>query len=359
MTKDAFYFSHDANARHDPKILEMRATYGAQGYGWYWMIIEILRDQEDYRIKIKDGVWGALSLDLNADKDEIKKFVSDCVNQFELLSNDGGYIWSNSLIRRMAKREEIAKLRSEAGKIGGSVKRQKAVITENIDTEHEWQEMIKFFDSRCVKCGSEVGNNMFVKDLIIPINQGGIDDISNLQPLCQTCSQSKDDNNTDYRVIFCQANDMQMPSNWQSNQSKERKGKEIKIKEIKGEESKSNTYAQTSKPKSEPNMQDSPILFNFSTKDWVGITDNHRKIWNEAYPECDIDSELARMKAWILSAGSKGHKKNWQKFITGWLSRAREQKGVKIQECKKHFANERDYTGEELQDITRRFYDEQ
>ena len=56
--KDAYYFSHDSNARHDPKILEMRAAYGAKGYGWYWMIIEILRDQEAYRIKVKDSIWG-------------------------------------------------------------------------------------------------------------------------------------------------------------------------------------------------------------------------------------------------------------------------------------------------------------
>ena len=99
--KDAYYFSHDSNARHDPKILEMRAAYGAKGYGWYWMIIEILRDQEDYRIKVKSNVYAGLALDLNADKEELKQFITDCINEFELLESDGNYVWSNSLKQRM------------------------------------------------------------------------------------------------------------------------------------------------------------------------------------------------------------------------------------------------------------------
>ena len=138
------------------------------------------------------------------------------------------------------------------------------------------------------------------------------------------------------------------------------KVKESKVNKSKLNEIKVNTYAQTSKTESELKMQESLIIFNFSTKKWEGISDSHRKIWNEAYPECNIDSELARMKAWILSAGSKGHKKNWQKFITGWLSRTKEKKEAKIHGSdRRHFENERDYTDEELQKITRGFYDEQ
>ena len=31
--KDAYFFSHDCNARNDPKILALRSVYGAEGYG--------------------------------------------------------------------------------------------------------------------------------------------------------------------------------------------------------------------------------------------------------------------------------------------------------------------------------------
>ena len=46
--KDAYYFPHDCNARNDPKILALRSVFGAEGYGVYWMLIEILREQPDY-----------------------------------------------------------------------------------------------------------------------------------------------------------------------------------------------------------------------------------------------------------------------------------------------------------------------
>ena len=42
MAKDAYYFSHDANARLDPKNQAMICKYGMAGYGMYWIIIEML-----------------------------------------------------------------------------------------------------------------------------------------------------------------------------------------------------------------------------------------------------------------------------------------------------------------------------
>jgi hypothetical protein len=256
--KDAYYFPHDSNARHDPKILEMRAAYGAKGYGLFWMIIEILRDQEAYRIKVKDNFYAGLALDLNADKEEIKQFITDCMNEFELLESDGNYVWSNSLKLRMEHLDE---------------KREKARNAANIRWKNEPGKPTGDTDAMQTHCGSNAS----------------------------------------------------------------------KVKE-----SKLNTYAKTSDTESELYESDSSILFNFSIKKWEGISDSHRKIWHEAYPDCDIGTELAKMKAWILSAGSKGHKKNWQRFIIGWLSRTREQKGAKTNGSdRKHFENERVYTTKE------------
>ena len=52
MAKDAYYFSHDANARQDPKILEMISVYGIEGYGRYWILVEMLREQSDYTLSL-------------------------------------------------------------------------------------------------------------------------------------------------------------------------------------------------------------------------------------------------------------------------------------------------------------------
>jgi hypothetical protein len=100
--KDAYYFSHDSNARHDPKILSMISVYGMAGYGWYWVIIEILREQEDYKFSItKEHSYNAIAMQLYIDCNAAKKFIDDCINEFELFVSDGQCFWSESLLERM------------------------------------------------------------------------------------------------------------------------------------------------------------------------------------------------------------------------------------------------------------------
>ena len=115
--KEAYYFSHDSNARHDPKILAMRSLYGGEGYGWYWMIIEILREQPSYKHPIEGKYWGnALAMQLQCDRNAIEKFVHDCINEFELFSSDKKHFWSDSLNKRMKLMEDRSKNAKKAAK---------------------------------------------------------------------------------------------------------------------------------------------------------------------------------------------------------------------------------------------------
>ena len=57
MKKESFYFSHDANAHIDDKILELRSEYNWEGYGIFWVLIEILRSQSDYTYQLSDDTW--------------------------------------------------------------------------------------------------------------------------------------------------------------------------------------------------------------------------------------------------------------------------------------------------------------
>jgi hypothetical protein len=54
MKKDAFYFPHFANARHDRKIKRVTKELGIEGYGIYFMLLEVLREQQDFRYPISD-----------------------------------------------------------------------------------------------------------------------------------------------------------------------------------------------------------------------------------------------------------------------------------------------------------------
>ena len=54
MTKDAFYFPHFSNARNDRKLRRLRKELGIEGYGIYFMVLEVLRDQEGFKYPLED-----------------------------------------------------------------------------------------------------------------------------------------------------------------------------------------------------------------------------------------------------------------------------------------------------------------
>ena len=117
--KDAYYFPHDYNARNDPKILALRSVFGAEGYGVYWMMIERLREQPDYKLQVTKYLYNALAMQTQVQKEHLQEIVEACCNDFvegdsPLLVNDGQYIYSSSLLRRMQRVDEISETRREA-----------------------------------------------------------------------------------------------------------------------------------------------------------------------------------------------------------------------------------------------------
>ena len=71
----------------------------------------------------------------------------------------------------------------------------------------------------------------------------------------------------------------------------------------------------------------SKINFNFKTRDWENITGEDKKVWEEAYPACDIDIEFLKMKAWLLANPDK-RKYNYKRFINNWLSKQQDKGGT-------------------------------
>jgi uncharacterized phage protein (TIGR02220 family) len=234
LPKDAYYFSHDANARHDPKIIALRSVYGAEGYGWYWMIVEMMREQENYRLSLNSSryTFQILSNQLQCTPEKAKQFIDDCIGEFGLFQSDGDSFWSESLVRRMKKREELREIRSEAGRRGGENRaiRMKIAKSKGSHTKEEWDEMVALFDNKCVRCGADI-EGAPTKDHIIPIYQGGSDSIFNIQPLCKQCNSSKGPENIDFRETFCEKHGKQMLGKWLAKST--RKGKESKVNKSK------------------------------------------------------------------------------------------------------------------------------
>ena len=119
--KDAYFFSHDCNARNDPKILALRSVYGAEGYGVYFMLVEILREQPDYKLAVNKYIWSTLAMQMQVEASKLEQIINDCCTEFSengntLLVNDREYLYSASLLRRMGKVDDISNLRREAAR---------------------------------------------------------------------------------------------------------------------------------------------------------------------------------------------------------------------------------------------------
>jgi hypothetical protein len=100
--KKVLYFSHDADARRDPKMAALIARTGMEGYGQFWVIIEILREQDAFRLPCKSWAFEALGAEMRITPGEAQTFVETLCKSFDLLRTDGKAFWSDSLDRRMA-----------------------------------------------------------------------------------------------------------------------------------------------------------------------------------------------------------------------------------------------------------------
>lgn len=243
------YFPHDSNARNSERLIRLRMKHGAEGYGVYFMILERLREEAGY---VSASDYEMMAFDFRVDVDLVRSVVED----FGLFmpTADGKGFYSESLKRRMEYKDEKLKKRSEAGKCGAQARhgnspdesgtqpdggagetpmsnselrsmRMRLAREKGTHTKEEWEEMKSFFNE-CVICGSK---DKLVKDHITPIYQGGSDAITNLQPLCQSCNSRKGSDNTDYRLAFCLAKNVEMPGKWLAK-NVEMPGKKSKVK---------------------------------------------------------------------------------------------------------------------------------
>jgi hypothetical protein len=98
MAKDAYWFRHDANARNDIKVIELRSLHGYEGYGIYFSIIEVMREQSSYTIS--ESKIGMVALALGLPLDKLKTVLDDCIS-IGLFERHDGEILSQSFLLRM------------------------------------------------------------------------------------------------------------------------------------------------------------------------------------------------------------------------------------------------------------------
>ena len=115
MPKDCYYFSHDNNARNDEKILCLMAEYGIEGYGIYWVIVEMMHEAENTELRhdTLNGIAFRFSLPITTLQGALSLAIT-----LKLFESDGVVFWSNSLRSRKATWKEKHNKLSESGKAG-------------------------------------------------------------------------------------------------------------------------------------------------------------------------------------------------------------------------------------------------
>lgn len=109
--QESLWLKHDADASGDPKIVKLISVYNYAGYGRFWRIIEMLRMEQDNRIPLigKYAYTGVADL-LKMSTEDAEKFITDCVDEFDLFVIEDGYLFSNRVINDMldvnAKRQQ-------------------------------------------------------------------------------------------------------------------------------------------------------------------------------------------------------------------------------------------------------------
>lgn len=116
--KEAYYFRHDANARADERILELRAEYGWAGYGQWWAIVEQLRDASQYRLN--NVKISGLAIGMSILTPDLRKFLDSCIALGLLAVDEEGYFYSPSLCRRMEPWDTKRAALVDAGKRGAA-----------------------------------------------------------------------------------------------------------------------------------------------------------------------------------------------------------------------------------------------
>lgn len=115
--ESAFWFKHDSNAKDDPKVSLLIDQLGLEGYGAFWMLLETLREQPGYIYPVK--LLPTLARKYMITTEKLKTVV---YNYALFTVKEDNIFYSEGLIKRMDKYNEIKELRRDAGRKGGLAK---------------------------------------------------------------------------------------------------------------------------------------------------------------------------------------------------------------------------------------------
>lgn len=95
------------------------------------------------------------------------------------------------------------------------------------------------------------------------------------------------------------------------------------------------------------------IYFSFEERKFFNILIEDKSGWKDAYPAVDIESELRKMREWLLANPSK-RKSNYRKFINNWLSREQDKGGSQKIE-KPYYLSKKERDQKSIDDLVNKY----
>ena len=113
-----YWFKHDIDARNDDKIVRLRMDMGAEGYGIYFMILELLANSEGY--KLSDN-YKVIAYRINSTEELVEQVVQSYgLFEFENDFNDLKFFYSPRLKKHMEEVLATSEKRAAAGRVSAA-----------------------------------------------------------------------------------------------------------------------------------------------------------------------------------------------------------------------------------------------
>ena len=110
MSRSRTYFLHDSCAHQDLKMQRLLHDHGAEGYGIFWMLCEVMRNIATYSVRVSDLTLIAFQIRVEVEK--LQRIIDTCV-EVKLLTLENDHYFAPKLVADAQKYEAKRALTNE------------------------------------------------------------------------------------------------------------------------------------------------------------------------------------------------------------------------------------------------------
>ncbi len=105
-----YYFDHDNNAHNDTKIIRIKRKFGYEGYGVYWLLLEVLHANTGF---VTSDILDDVAYQERIDDEWLEQFIDFCVS-IDLFKRDGDLLYSERMLTDIQAFKQLGEKRRAA-----------------------------------------------------------------------------------------------------------------------------------------------------------------------------------------------------------------------------------------------------